>query len=101
MQGPCTPFPSLGSPSDAGFTGTPMPTPGTRTLHPRHPEADAHPQASGLPNPCAPRHDVTRCHGNAAASLRCNAPQPQDFRRGCVAWAAGWGAGTPGGVWGA
>lgn len=105
VQGPCSPVPSpaLGSPSAAGCTGTP--TPGTCPLHPHPPPAPTPaprqtfpPWAPGLPRPCVPRHDVTRCHGNAAASLRCSGPQSWDFRGGCVAWAAGRGTGIPGGV---
>lgn len=73
-----------------------VPCPSTHRRVPWHPGADVHPWAPGLPSPCAPRHDVTRCHGNAAASLRCSAPQSRDFHRGCVVWAAGWGVGSSG-----
>lgn len=105
MQGPCTPFPSpgLGSPSAAGCTwdththfGQPPPAPTTLTPPSTH-ATPGQTYTRGLPRPCAPRHDVTRCYGDAAASLCCSSPQLWDFRRGCVARAAGWAAGTPGG----
>lgn len=86
---------ALGHPHPPGHPPlTPTPVPAPTPPQSRHTPVGPR----GCQVPCAPRHDVTRCHGNAAASLRYSVPQSRDFRRGCMAWAAGRGAGTPG-VW--